>query len=163
MEEAFVPLSMSGAYWVRLYAVEGDDERFIGYQSIRMPPRDFAKSAQIILDGGIWNGERYLPEGFVRELVLSPAPDVNPSFGLFHHLNAGAFYRDYSFPDRLERKLVPGAPDDTFLMFGSGGHLTVGIPSLELVIVRTGSPQGSLYAEGNVFAELIRRIAEAAG
>ncbi len=168
IEEAFVPLAIHGAYWVRLYATTGDgvaDEdsaRFTGYQSIRMRPRDFAKSAQIIIDGGRWNGERYLPESFVESLVTSPAPLVNPSFGLFHHLNAGSFYRNYSVPDRIERKLLPGAPDDTFFMYGNGGQLTAGIPSLGLVIVRTGSAEESIYTDGNFFAELVRRIAEAA-
>ena len=159
-EEALAPLSIDGAYWVRLYAVDGDTETFIGYQSIRLTPRDFAKSAQVILDGGVWNGERYLPQSYTAALVESPAPRVNPSFGLFHHLNAGDFFRDYSVPERIDRKLVPGAPDDTFLMFGSGGQLVAGVPSLRLVIVRTGGGRDSIYGEDNFFAELIRRIAE---
>jgi CubicO group peptidase (beta-lactamase class C family) len=163
-EEAFEPLGIAGAYWVRIYAIdEAGNERFTGYQSIRMTPRDYAKAAQVIIDGGMWRGERYLPQSFVNEVVRSATPEVNPSFGLFFHLNAGAFYRDYAVPDRIERKLVPGAPDDTFLMYGSGGQLVVGIPSLELVIVRTGGDAGSsIYDADNFFARLVREIVRAA-
>ncbi len=163
-EEVLGPLGIDGAFWMRIYALdENGRERFTGYQSIRMTPRDYAKSAQVILDGGMWNGERFLPQVFTDEVVQSPAPEVNPSFGLFFHLNAGDFHRDYGVPDRLERKLIPGAPDDTFLMYGAGGQLVAGIPSLRLVIVRTGGDSGSsLYEADNFFAGLIRGIAEAA-
>ncbi len=160
-EEVFKPLSFSGAYWVRLYAVSDGEERFTGYQSIRMTPGDFAKSAAVIVDGGRWGGEPYLPEDFVGELIRSPAPEVNPSFGLFHHLNAGTFYRDYAVPERIERRLVPGAPEDLFLMFGGGGQVVAGIPSLKLVIVRTGRNAGSIYEADNYIARLLKRVTQA--
>jgi len=160
-EEVFSPLSYDGAYWIRLYAVENGEERFTGYQSVRMVPRDFAKSAEVIVSGGRWNGGPYLPESYVRELLRSPAPDVNPSFGLFHHLNAGASYRNYAQPDRIDRKLVPGAPDDIFLMFGAGGQVVTGIPSRDTVVVRTGSGTGSIYEKDNYIARLLRMISDA--
>ena len=167
IEEVFEPLDFNGAYWVRLYAVDeaasgNDAERFTGYQSIRMTPSDFAKSSQIIIDDGLWQGRRYLPAAYTRALVAAPSPEANPSFGLFHHLNAGDHYHDFAWPDRIERKLVPGAPDDTFLMFGSGGQVTVGIPSRQLVIVRTGPNHGSIYEADNYIARLIRQVADAA-
>ena len=167
--EIFEPLAFSGAHWMRIYAVDssGDapEKRHTGYQSIRMTPRDFAKSAQVIVDGGLWNGERYLAEEYVTELVRgqtpASAPGANPSFGLFHHLNAGRFYRDFAVPDRIERRLIPGAPDDAFLMFGSGGQVVAGIPSRCLVAVRTGPNAGSIYDEGNYIAQLIACLSEA--
>ena len=160
-EEIFKPLSFNGAYWVRLYAIRGRDERFTGYQSIRMTPSDFAKSAQVIVADGMWGDEPFLPRSFVQSLMGSPAPGANPSFGLFHHLNAGVFYRDYTVPGRIDRRLVPGAPEDLFLMFGAGGQIVAGIPSRELVIVRTGGGAGSIYEANNYIAELLRMIVEA--
>ena len=162
--EIFKPLCFDGAHWMRLYAVSDAGERFTGFQSIRMTPRDFAKSAQVIVDGGTWCGERFLPESYVKELVRSPSPSVNPSFGLFHHLNAGSFYRNFAVPDRIDRQLLPGAPEDAFLMFGSGGQVVAGVPSLKLVIVRTGREGGSsIFDADNYIARLIRLITEAAG
>lgn len=160
-EEVFEPLGFDGAYWVRLYAVDGDNEIFRGYQSIRMTPRDFAKSSQVIVDEGNWCGSSYLSPAFVKRLVISPRPAINPSFGLYHHLNAGEFHRRLDVPERIDRKLIPGAPDDTFLMHGAGGQATVGIPSLNLVIVRTGTGN-SLYEPENPVAVLARLVVEAA-
>ena len=67
--EIFDPLSFGGAHWVRIYAVSEEGERFTGYQSVRITPRDFAKSAQVILDRGLWNGERFLSASYVDMLV----------------------------------------------------------------------------------------------
>jgi CubicO group peptidase (beta-lactamase class C family) len=159
-QEVFEPLGFSGAHWMRIYAVD-ENTRFTGYQSIRMTPRDFAKSSQIIVDGGKWQGREYLAEDYVTQLVESPAPKANPSFGLFHHLNAGEFYCDFAEPNRIERKLIPGAPSDTFLMFGAGGQVTAGIPSLSLVVVRTGANKGSIYEADNYIARLLRILANA--
>ena len=159
-KEVFEPLGFDGACWVRIYAIGGNEERFTGYQSIRMRPRDFAKSVQVITDDGMWQGENYLPAEYTRQLVRSPAPHVNPSFGLFHHLNAGDFYRDFAIPVKLDRKLVPGAPEDLFLMTGAGGQNTAAIPSLGIVVVRTGGGRSSIYAADNYFSRLLRIIAD---
>ena len=67
--EIFDPLSFSGAHWMRIHAVGEEEERLAGYQSVRMTPRDFAKPAQVILDRGMWNGERFLSASYVDMLV----------------------------------------------------------------------------------------------
>lgn len=158
-EEVFEPLDFHGSHWVTIHAV-AESERFTGYQSIRMTPRDFAKSSQVIVDGGGWRDARYLPADYIKSLITAPT-QANPSFGLFHHLNAGDHYRNFAVPDRLDRKLVPGAPDDTFLMFGAGGQVTIGVPSKRLVIVRTGESRGSIYEPDNYIAQIITRVVDA--
>ncbi len=159
-DEVFEPLGFDGAYWVKLYAVDDVREIFRGYQSICMTPRDFAKSSQVILDRGMWRGQPYLSESFTSRLTCVANAEANPSFGLFHHLNAGSHYRDRLIPVRIDRKLLPGVPDDAFLMFGSGGQVTVGIPSLKLVLVRTGDGV-SLYEAQNLVATLVRLLVDA--
>ena len=156
--EIFDPLSFSGAHWMRIHAVSEEGERLTGYQSVRMTPRDFAKPAQVILDRGMWNGERFLSASYVDMPGRAPTPEVNPSFGLFHHLNAGSFCRNFAVPDIIGRQLLPGAPEDSFLMFGAGGQVVIGIPSLRLVIVRTGGGSGSIYDADYYVADLIRLI-----
>ena len=122
----------------------------------------FGKSAQIIVDDGLWGGERFLPAAYVQSLVRAPEPEVNPSFGLFHHLNAGSFHLDYAVPDRIDRRLVPGAPADAFLQFGAEGQVVAGVPSLQLVVVRTGRDGGSsIYDRDNHIALLLSGITEA--
>jgi len=161
-QEMFQPLSFGNACWVRLYAQEGADEKLTGYQSVRMAPRDFAKTAQIIIDDGTWLGQRFVPADFVTALIQAPNPSVNPSFGLFHHLNSGESYRDINEPEPpIKGRLVPGAPSDLFFMYGAGGQITAGIPSQNLVTVRTGQDRGaSIYKPGNHFAQLLKMISE---
>ncbi|MEM7016973.1 MAG: serine hydrolase [Pseudomonadota bacterium] len=160
-QEIYIPLGFEGAFWVLLYAKKGGEESFTGYQSIRLTPRDFAKSAQVILDKGMWNGERYLPESYTEDLIKAPAPDANPSFGLFHHLNGGGYIRNFAVPKQLNRKLVPDGPLDTFMMFGAMGQVVAGIPSKDLVIVRTGRGAESIYERDNYIAKLIKVISDA--
>ena len=54
-----MPLKFAaGTHWVINYATGTENgEVFLGYQSIKMVPADFAKSAQIILDHGKWQAK----------------------------------------------------------------------------------------------------------
>ncbi len=94
--------------------------------------RDWARLANLYLQDGVWNGERILPEGYVK-FVSTPAPaweaDKRPIYGggLFW-LNGGG-----SFP----------APRDAFYMAGVGGQSVLIIPSHQLAIVRLGHYKGA--------------------
>lgn len=132
--ELFEPLGMTGAYWVEIHT----DERRLGYQSIRMRPRDLAKIGQVLLNDGAWNGRQYLPADYVAQLRTAPAPKANPSYGLFWHLNAGDHYLSYRESDFVHRRLLPGTPADAIANFGNRGQIVVIVPSLDLVWVRTG-------------------------
>jgi len=92
--------------------------------------RDWARLANLYLQGGVWNGERILTNEFVR-FVRTPAPaweaDGRPIYGGFFWLN-----EDLRFP----------VPKDSFLMAGAGGQFVFIIPSRQLVIVRLGHYKG---------------------
>ena len=133
-EELFAPLGMRGAYWVEIRS----DDRLLGYQSIRMRPRDLAKVGQVMLNDGVWNGARYLPAEYIEQLRTAPAPEANPSYGLFWHLNAGDYYLSYRESNFVRNRLLPGTPRDAYANFGNSGQIIMVVPSLELVWVRTG-------------------------
>jgi CubicO group peptidase (beta-lactamase class C family) len=92
--------------------------------------RDWARLGNLYLQDGVWNGERILPEGFVR-FVSSVAPawqaDRMPVYGGFFWLN-----RDGTFP----------VPEEAYYMSGAGGQTTLIIPSHDLVVVRLGHFRG---------------------
>jgi CubicO group peptidase (beta-lactamase class C family) len=92
--------------------------------------RDWARLGNLYLQDGVWNGERILPEGFVR-FVSTPAPawlaDRLPIYGGFFWLNGGG-----SFP----------VPRDAYFMSGAGGQTTLIIPSHDLVVARLGHYRG---------------------
>ena len=93
--------------------------------------RDWARLANLYLQDGVWNGERILPEGFVK-FVSSLAPaweaDKRPIYGGFFWING-----ESSFP----------APKDAYYMTGVGGQTTLIVPSHDLVVVRLGHYKGS--------------------
>jgi len=92
--------------------------------------RDWARLGNLYLQNGVWNGERILPEGFVKFVsTLAPAwvADHNPVYGGFFWING-----DGSYP----------VPRNAYFMSGAGGQKTMIIPSHDLVVVRLGHYKG---------------------
>jgi CubicO group peptidase (beta-lactamase class C family) len=102
--------------------------------------RDWARLGNLYLQDGMWNGERILPEGFVR-FVSTVAPawaaDGRPIYGGFFWING-----DGDLP----------IPREAYFMAGAGGQLTVIIPSHDLVVVRQGH-----YRGGSIGTESLKR------
>ncbi len=92
--------------------------------------RDWARLGNLYLQDGLWNGERILPEGYVK-FVSSLAPaweaDRRPIYGGFFWINGSGY-----FP----------APREAYYMTGAGGQTTLIVPSHDLVIVRLGHYKG---------------------
>jgi CubicO group peptidase (beta-lactamase class C family) len=93
--------------------------------------RDWARLGNLYLQDGVWNGERILPEGFVK-FVSTVAPaweaDKRPVYGGFFWVNG-----DGGYP----------VPKEAYYMAGAGGQWTMIIPSHDLVVVRLGHYRGS--------------------
>ncbi len=93
--------------------------------------RDWARLGNLYLQDGVWNGERILPQGYVKFVsTLAPAweADKRPIYGGFFWING-----DGRFP----------VPKEAFYMAGAGGQTTLIIPSHDLVVVRLGHYKGS--------------------
>jgi CubicO group peptidase (beta-lactamase class C family) len=93
--------------------------------------RDWARLGNLYLQDGVWNGQRILPEGFVK-FVSTVAPawqaDHRPIYGGFFWING-----DGQYP----------VPKEAYYMSGAGGQSTLIIPSHDLVVVRLGHFKGS--------------------
>ncbi|MBM4194308.1 MAG: M24 family metallopeptidase [Gemmatimonadetes bacterium] len=93
--------------------------------------RDWARVANLYLQDGVWNGERILPEGYVK-FVSSLAPawaaDKRPTYGGFFWLNG-----DDAFP----------GPTNMYYMAGVGGQNVLIYPTHDLAIVRLGHYKGA--------------------
>ncbi|MEM7690231.1 MAG: serine hydrolase [Pseudomonadota bacterium] len=86
---------------------------------------DLANLGELYLRGGVWDGERLLPEDW-RDYVSKPSgpqPEGSPwGYG------AGWWLMNRS----------DGVPSDTFAAFGNRGQYVVVVPSRNVVIVRRG-------------------------
>jgi CubicO group peptidase (beta-lactamase class C family) len=97
--------------------------------------RDWARLGNLYLQEGMWNGERILPEEFVRfARTLAPAwiADRRPVYGGFFWING-----DGGMP----------VPRDAYYMSGAGEQTTLIIPSHSLVVVRLGHFKGSTVGD----------------
>jgi CubicO group peptidase (beta-lactamase class C family) len=110
--------------------------------------RDWARLANLYLQDGVWNGERLLPEGFVKFVsTLAPAwvADGRPIYGALFWVNG-----DGTFP----------APKEAFYMNGAGGQIVLMVPSHQLAIVRIGHYKGE-RAGGRALRAAVARLLEA--
>jgi CubicO group peptidase (beta-lactamase class C family) len=99
--------------------------------------RDWARLGNLYLQDGVWNGERLLPEGYVKFVsTLAPAwkADKRPIYGGFFWINGNA-----AFP----------VPRDAYYMAGAGGQTALIIPSHDLVVVRLGHYKGAPAGAGS--------------
>ncbi|QFT78249.1 serine hydrolase [Erythrobacter sp. THAF29] len=92
--------------------------------------RDLATLGQLYLNGGVWNGERLLPENW-REYVSDPSgPQPEGT-----EWGYGAGWWTFRRP---EGNAFEGIPDDAFAARGNRGQYVVVVPSRNVVIVRRG-------------------------
>jgi CubicO group peptidase (beta-lactamase class C family) len=108
--------------------------------------RDFARFGLLYLADGVWNGERILPEGWVR-YVATPAPvqpaGDGPRYGAQFWLYGG----------------LAGLPADAFSPNGGQGQYAMIVPSRDVVIVRRGIDEASGFKIANFAADVLGALA----
>ena len=82
--------------------------------------RDLSLMGRLVAQGGVWDGQRILPEGWTSELV-KPCP-VAPFYGLMWWLNTG-------------RRQFAAASESSFFALGWGSHIVWIDPENDLVTV----------------------------
>jgi CubicO group peptidase (beta-lactamase class C family) len=124
---------------IRTMVIETDPYgNFLGQGYDLMSGRDWARLGNLYLQDGVWNGERILPEGYVKFVsTLAPAwaADGRPIYGGFFWING-----DGTFP----------VPKEAYYMAGAGGQTTLIVPSHDLVVVRLGHYKGSVAGEASL-------------
>jgi CubicO group peptidase (beta-lactamase class C family) len=97
-----------------------------------------ARIGYLFLRDGVWDGQRLLSESFV-ELVHTPRPEsaaatnADPEHDPTATVNYGVLWWTNTSGE------LPGVPRDAYWAWGLGDNLIVVIPSLDLVIARTGN------------------------
>ena len=119
------PLGIDDLAWRR-----DDTGAEFGFSGCYATTDAVAKLGQLYLQDGVWNGERILPEGFVKFVsTLAPAwaADKRPIYGGFFWLNGTG-----TWP----------VPTTAYYMLGAGGQVVLIVPSHDLVVVRLGFDKG---------------------
>jgi CubicO group peptidase (beta-lactamase class C family) len=120
LERVFGPLGMDPATWWNEDA-QGHTRTFC---CIHATPRDYAKFGLLFLRGGEWEGRQIVSKSWVEE-------STKPSQELF---------KGYGFQwwTNVEGDPFQDAPRDTYLANGHWIQRIIVIPSLDLVVVRSG-------------------------
>jgi CubicO group peptidase (beta-lactamase class C family) len=117
---------------------------FIGSAYLYATARDYARFGLLYLNDGVFNGERILPEGWVK-YTTTPASDSKGQYGAFFWLNLS--------------NAVPSAPQDMFSAEGHDGQQIFIIPSKEIVVVVLGcSPRSNSMNFDRLLADILKTV-----
>jgi CubicO group peptidase (beta-lactamase class C family) len=126
----FDPIGMASAVWERDLA-----GNFIGATALFATPRDFARFGLLYLNGGNWGDQIIIPQEWVAWSTHLP-----PAVGDKDRSNYSAWWwLNADVPEQKQDRPWPQAPADTFAAQGYQGQAIIIIPSLDLVVVRTGA------------------------
>ena len=103
----------------------------IGSSYMFASARDWARFGYLYLNDGVFNGERILPEGWVKYSTEVTNSTPLGEYGAQIWLNRGN-------PRDSEKRKFPSLPSDLFYFGGYNQQIVAIIPSLRLVIVRLG-------------------------
>jgi CubicO group peptidase (beta-lactamase class C family) len=136
--EVFKPI---GAYGGNIWLNRPDGVAHSGC-CMQIPAEDFLRLGVLVMQDGVWNGTRLLPEGYVNQMRTG-TPQF-PYAGLSVYV-AGKYVqrRGFANPDGSVRDTntlhsEPYLADDLFLFDGNKHQVVYIIPSTQTVILRTG-------------------------
>lgn len=109
---------------------------------LMIPPESWLRLGILFAQDGVWEGKRLLPRGYVRQMTTGTKQ--YPYYGLGVYV-AGRYIerRGFANPARPAPKILHSEPylaRDLFLFDGNGSQVVYVIPSLKLVVLRTGNP-----------------------
>lgn len=124
-DKLFTPLGITDHEWL---GFTGSSE-VAAFGGLRLRPRDMAKIGQLMASGGLWDGKRVLPKGWVAE---STKPRLNTD---------GVLYYGYQW--WLGRSLLRGRDLTWTAGIGNGGQRLYIVPELDLVVAINAAHYGS--------------------
>jgi CubicO group peptidase (beta-lactamase class C family) len=144
----FGPLGMTSAVF------EADERgTFAGSSYLYATGHDWARFGQFLLQDGVWNGQRLLPEGFVA-MMRTPTSSSGGKYTQGQAWLAG--------PGGGGTSAEFGLPQDTFWLQGHDGQAVAIVPSVNLVFVRMGlTPSWLRYRPQVVLKEILNTLQSA--
>ncbi len=114
---------------------------FVGSSFMFATARDWAKFGQLYLQDGLWNGERILPEGWVK-YSSTETPNSKGQYAAHFWL----YHNDNQYPS------------DVYHAIGFEGQYVTIVPSKKLVIVRLGCTPGDNFDHVKLVKEVIKAV-----
>ncbi len=122
------------------YCIKAPGGYSFGDSGVMCTARDLHIFARFILNGGTWNGKRYLNEEYIRA-----ATDMKVCTSDYGFLDHGSFGYGY---------LIWGAPEGCFAMLGMGNQVALCDPKHDFVFVINSDNQGNTRGYEQIFTAL---------
>ncbi|RFP18827.1 MULTISPECIES: serine hydrolase [unclassified Duganella] len=146
----FEPLGMSSA------VMEADARgNLVGSSYMYATTQDWARFGQFLLQDGVWQGKRLLPEGFVTTMQqVAPASGGQYGQGQVWRWGPSGATPEGQDPDPSFK-----LPADTYWLEGHDGQTIAIVPSKQLVLVRLGlTPDRLNYQPQALLSAVIRAL-----
>lgn len=121
-----------------------------GYASAR----DWARLGLLYLNDGVWNGQRILPEGWVKYSTTPSGAATKREYGAQIWLNLG----QEGHPDNVKFR---GLPHEAIIFSGFEENFVVIIPSKRLVVVRLGVTHSDSFKMEELVTDIANLLPEA--
>lgn len=139
-EQVLKPMGMAGGkVWLNREGGVAHSGCCIG-----LPSETYLKLAVLVLEGGVWDGNAFLPDGFVKEMTTATPQNQYAGMGLYIGRDY-AEYRGAANPTVEFGRTYHSEPylDKDLILFDGNGHQVAYIlPSRNLVIMRLGKAPG---------------------
>lgn len=135
----FAPLGIRNYRWTRQ-----SNGEVLASGGVSMRPIDTAKLGQLMLDRGMWRGQRILSEEWVDRSTSQWTKPADYAYGYYWHL-----------ADAAHPRLGPNAG---FMAIGQGGQYLVVVPRLSLVVVLASSnwqPGGTRFGLDEIINQYV--------
>ncbi|TWB90595.1 CubicO group peptidase (beta-lactamase class C family) [Bradyrhizobium macuxiense] len=126
-ETLFQPLGITDLEW-KTYK----NGKIAAAAGLRLRPRDAAKIGQLMLDRGMWNGQRIISADWI-------AQSIAPRFQAVGYFGGTLFY---GYQWWVGRSLSEGKEVRWVGAFGWGGQRIIVVPDLDLVMMTTAAQYG---------------------
>ncbi len=151
--ELYSPIGISRSDWEWARDAAGNTH---GYAFLQGNNVFAARLGHLVMNDGVWDGQRLLSEAFMAE--LRTGTPVQPAYGLGVRLNQGDWHTDAATGGHVARAWNPGAPRDLIEFSGAMSQKVSIIPSLDLVYVRFGFQGSNSGWDQDVYPVLLKGI-----
>lgn len=146
-EEVFEPMGMAGGkIWLNREGGVAHSGCCIG-----LPSESYLKLAVLVLQNGQWEGEAFLPDGFVSEMTTPTPQNIYAGMGVYlgrdYAKFRGAAHPELTFGGTLHSE--PYVDKDLILFDGNGNQVAYIMPSRDIVVMRLGKRPGKDVAWDN--------------
>ncbi len=131
----------------------------LGGSYVWATPRDFAKFGYFALNDGCWNGERLLPEGWMKTATTPSEAFVTAAEANEKSSSGYSWWLNTPIGSRNQASPWPDTPPDVFSAIGHWGQYVIVVPSRDVVIVRTGDDRNESLSM-NTLIKLALEVAQ---